>query len=313
MGSSDYRLMNMVDEKTRLAGSNRMELLLFNLGGRETFGINVFKVREVCEVIPITETPNMPVGVAGIVSLRGAILPVISLSKCLGFHADQPAGKLIVTEFSGHTQGFLVGDVDRIVRVDWEAVRAPQAMLAAAASQVTALTELEDGRLVSILDVEKIIAEVMGEDPVPTLEPITGQEGRSVFFADDSALARKKITQVLDGLHLPFQQAWNGREALDKLQALAAQADASGQKLGETIGLILVDAEMPEMDGYVLTRSLKADSRFAGIPVVMHSSLSSAANVKLGQQVGVDAYVAKFKPEELGATIARMLRGTAHA
>ena len=88
MGSSDYRLMNMVDEKTRLAGSNRMELLLFSLGGRETFGINVFKVREVCEVIPITETPNMPVGVAGIVSLRGAILPVISLSKCPGFHAD---------------------------------------------------------------------------------------------------------------------------------------------------------------------------------------------------------------------------------
>lgn len=134
-----------------------------------------------------------------------------------------------------------------------------------------------------------------------------------MFFADDSALARKKITQVLEGLHLPFQQAWNGREALDKLQALAAQAEASGHKLGETIGLILVDAEMPEMDGYVLTRSLKADSRFAGIPVVMHSSLSSAANVKLGQQVGVDAYVAKFKPEELGATIARMLRGTAHA
>lgn len=313
MGSSDYRLMNMVDEKTRLAGSNRMELLLFNLGGRETFGINVFKVREVCELIPITETPNMPAGVAGIVSLRGAILPVISLQQCLGFRSEKPAGKLIVTEFSGHTQGFLVGDVDRIVRVDWDAVRAPQGMLAAGTSHVTALTELEDGRLVSILDVEQIIAEVMGEDPVPVLDPVSGAGDRSVFFADDSALARKKITQVLEGLHLPFQQAWNGREALDKLQALAAQADAAGEKLKETLGLILVDAEMPEMDGYVLTRSLKADTRFAGIPIVMHSSLSSAANVKLGQQVGVDAYVAKFKPEELGATIARMLRGPAHA
>jgi two-component system chemotaxis response regulator CheV len=308
MGSSEYKLMNMVDERTRLAGSNRMELLLFTLGSRETFGINVFKVREVCELIPITETPNMPAGVAGIVSLRGAILPVISLSKSLGFHAEHPAGKLIVTEFSGHTQGFLVGDVDRIVRVDWEAVRAPQAMLAAGASHVTALTELPDGRLVSILDVEQILAEVMGEDPVPALEPVAGMQGRSVFFADDSALARKKITQVLDGLHLSFQQAWNGREALDKLQALAAQAEAAGQPLKDTLGLILVDAEMPEMDGYVLTRSIKADARFTGIPVVMHSSLSSEANVKLGQQVGVDAYVAKFKPEELGATIARMLR-----
>lgn len=313
MGSSDYRLMSMVDERTRLAGSNRMELLLFTLGGSETFGINVFKVREVCELIPVTETPNMPLGVAGIVSLRGAILPVINLAASLGFHADHPPGKLIVTEFSGHTQGFLVGDVDRIVRVDWEAVRAPQSMLAGAGSRITALTELPDGRLVSILDVEQVLAEVMGEDPVPVLEPIADAGGRTVFFADDSALARKKIVQVLDGLHLAFQQAHNGREALDKLQALAGQAEAAGRPLRETLGLVLVDAEMPEMDGYVLTRSLKADARFAGIPVVMHSSLSSAANVKLGEQVGVDAYVAKFKPEELGRTIARMMRAESHA
>ena len=308
MGSSDYQLMSMVDERTRLAGSNRMELLLFTLGGRETFGINVFKVREVCELIAVTETPNMPVGVAGIVSLRGAILPVISLNRCLDFHADHPAGKLIITEFSGHTQGFLVGDVDRIVRVDWEAVRAPQALLATARSHVTALTELEDGRLVSILDVEQILAEVMGEDPVPALEAVADVRGRSVFFADDSALARKKIVQVLESLRLTFQQAHNGREAWDRLQALAAQAAAAGQVLKDTLGLILVDAEMPEMDGYVLTRSIKADARFTGVPVVMHSSLSSAANVKLGQQVGVDAYVPKFKPEELGAVITRMMR-----
>ena len=71
---------------------------------------------------------------------------------------------------------------------------------------------------------------------------------------------------------------------------------------------MLVDAEMPEMDGYVLTRALKSDHRFNGIPVVMHSSLSSIANKKLGQQVGVDAYVAKFKPEELGEVVARMLK-----
>jgi two-component system chemotaxis response regulator CheV len=251
----------------------------------------------------------MPAGVAGIVSLRGAILPVISLNQSLGFHIDSPAGKMIVTEFSGHTQGFLVTDVDRIVRVHWEAVRAPQALLATTGSHVTALTELEDGRLVSILDVEQILAEVMGEDPVPALAPVTDARGRSVFFADDSALARKKIIQVLEGLQLTFQQAHNGREAWEKLQGLATVAETSAQALKETLGLILVDAEMPEMDGYVLTRSIKSDARFEGVPVVMHSSLSSAANMKLGQQVGVDAYVPKFKPEELGQTIARMMRG----
>jgi two-component system chemotaxis response regulator CheV len=309
MGSSDYRLLNMVNDKTRLAGSNKMELLLFSLGGRETFGINVFKVREVCEALAVTATPNMPAGVAGIVSLRGAILPVLDLSKCLRLPAGAAPGKLIITEFSGHTQGFLVGDVDRIVRVDWEQVRAPQALLAQAASHVTALTELGDGRLVAILDVEQVLAEVMGEEPVPPLAAIADARGRWVFFADDSAVARRKIVQVLEGLKLAHQQAHNGREAWEKLQALAAQAEAEKRPLAETLGLVLVDAEMPEMDGYVLTRSIKADARFAGIPVLMHSSLSSVANKKLGQQVGVDAYVAKFRPEELAETIARMLKG----
>jgi two-component system chemotaxis response regulator CheV len=310
MGSSEYRLLNMVNDKTRLAGSNKMELLLFSLGGRETFGINVFKVREVCEALAVTATPNMPAGVAGIVSLRGAILPVLDLARCLRMPAPAAAAaRLIITEFSGHSQGFLVHDVDRIVRVDWEQVRAPQALLAQAASHVTALTELPDGRLVAILDVEQVLAEVMGDEPVPPLEAVADARGRSVFFADDSAVARRKIVQVLDGLRLPHQQAHNGREAWEKLQALAAQAEAEKRPLGQTLGVVLVDAEMPEMDGYVLTRNLKADARFAGIPVLMHSSLSSVANKKLGQQVGVDAYVAKFRPEELAETIARMLKG----
>jgi len=300
-------LMNIVDEKTRLAGSNKMELLLFSLGGKETFGINVFKVREVCERMPITETPNMPAGVAGIVSLRGSIIPVLSLGKILGIRSEREPQKLIITEFSGHTQGFLVGDVDRIIRVDWENVRAPKALLASSA-RVTAITELADGRLVSILDVEQVLAEVMGEEPVPAMEAVNDPGGRSVYFADDSALARKKIVQVLDGLKLAHQHATNGREAWNGLQGLAAAADGTGRPLREKLGLVLVDAEMPEMDGYVLTRMLKSDHRFAGIPVVMHSSLSSVANKKLGQQVGVDAYVAKFKPEELGEVIARMLK-----
>uniref|UniRef100_UPI00254D64E8 chemotaxis protein CheW n=2 Tax=Pseudomonadota TaxID=1224 RepID=UPI00254D64E8 len=83
------------------------------------FGINVFKVREVCETMPITRTPNMPPGVEGIISLRGSILPVIDLAQCLHMNNEAKRTKLIITEFSSHTQAFLVSDVDRIVRVDW--------------------------------------------------------------------------------------------------------------------------------------------------------------------------------------------------
>jgi two-component system chemotaxis response regulator CheV len=307
MGSNDTQLMNLVDQKARLAGSNRMELLLFSVGGRETFGINVFKVREVCELKSITPTPNMPAGVEGIISLRGAIIPVIGLARCLNMEHVGEGGKLIITEFSSSTQAFLVAEVDRIVRVDWDQVRSPQSNVLGGAGLVTALTELPGGRLVSILDVEQILADVMGEEEVPQLE-VVGNNQRSVFFCDDSALARKKITQVLEQMQVTFQQAYNGREAWERLQLLANQAQTEGIALRERVGVVLVDAEMPEMDGYVLTRNIKADPRFTGIPVLMHSSLSSVANKKLGQQVGVDAYVAKFHFNELAGAIAGMLR-----
>jgi len=306
MGANESQLLSMVNDRTRLAGSNRMELLLFTLGGPETFGINVFKVREVCEAMPITRTPNMPQGVEGVVSLRGSILPVLKLADCLGLGDPSAGSKLIITEFSGRTQAFLVADVDRIVRVDWEQVKAPQPMLAGPSSRITAITELDGGTLVSILDVEQILADVLGEDTIPPIEAVAPERVNTIFFADDSALARKKIGEVLDQLHLPYQSATNGREAWEKLQAIASRAAESGG-LKRSLGLVLLDAEMPEMDGYVLTRHIKSDPRFAGIPVVMHSSLSSVANRKLGQQVGVDAYIAKFHSDELAREIATRL------
>lgn len=308
MGSTDTRLIDMIDEKARLAGSNKMELLLFSLGGSEVFGINVFKVREVCETMPITKTPNVPPGVEGIISLRGSVLPVIDLAVCINMHNDQPRSKLLITEFSSHTQAFLVHDVDRIVRVDWDKVKSPQSMPSNTMTYMTAITELPDGKLVSILDVEQILGMVIGDEKVPAeVTELPPEHKINIFFADDSSLARKKIMEVLDKMGIAHQHAVNGAEAWEKLKGIAKRAELEGVPLEEMVGVILVDAEMPEMDGYVLTRHIKQDARFNRIPVVMHSSLSSVANKKLGQQVGVDAYVAKFHPVELAQTIQAQL------
>lgn len=313
MGASDNALLTLVDQKTKLAGSNRMELLLFSLGGREAFGINVFKVREVCETPEITRAPNMPNGVEGIISLRGSIIPVINLAQMVGGSLGDGAGKLIITEFSSHTQAFHVADVDRIVRVDWENVRMPQGMLALGSQLVTAITELPDGKLISILDVEQVLHDTFGDEPAPPIDAVPPEIARLVFFADDSAFARRKIAEVLDQLALPHQFAMNGREAWARLSALAARVAQDGTRLADMLGLVLVDAEMPEMDGYVLTQHIKGDPRFAGVPVVMHSSLSSMANRKMGQQVGVDNYVAKFNAESLAQTIAAILHSRQEA
>ncbi len=304
------KLLEAIDARTKLAGSNKMELLLFSLGTHETFGINVFKVREVSPTPPITLTPNMPAGVEGVISLRGSIIPVITLASFIKLEgAPQGIGEtMIVTEFSRHTQGFLVDSVDRIIRVDWDKVKPPENMLAGQDGMITAITELDDGRLVSILDVERVLVEVLGEKPVPTLPRVEAQREMTVFFADDSVVARKEIVSVLDKMGVKYIQANDGLEAWEKLSNMAKRVAAEHGSMKNNVQLILVDAEMPEMDGYVLTRNIKSDSRFAGIPVVMHSSLSSEANRTMGQRVGVDAYVAKFDPAVLADTLMAFLK-----
>jgi len=302
-------LLDSVDARTKLAGFNKMEILLFSLGSGEIFGINVFKVREVSQTPKITKSPNMPSGVEGVISLRGNIIPVISLAKFIQLdEAPEDTGHtMIVTEYSRHTQGFLVHDVDRIIRVDWDKVKPPQSMLAGQEGLITAITELPDGKLVSILDVEQILANTIGIEAIPELAPIETDTEQSIFFADDSAVARKEIIMVLDKMGVKYQQATNGLEAWEKLQSLAARAQQDGTTLHDLVRIVLVDAEMPEMDGYVLTKNIKADKRFEGIPVVMHSSLSSEANRDMGKRVGVDAYVAKFDPAVLADTLRPLL------
>ncbi|MCL2075010.1 MAG: chemotaxis protein [Betaproteobacteria bacterium] len=301
----EKNLLDGVDARTRLAGSNQMEILLFSLGTREIFGINVFKVREVGRTPNITKTPNMPRGVEGLVSLRGNVIPVLSLSSFLDLE-DPPEGlgeSMMVAEYSKRTLGFLVQEVDRIIRVDWEKVKAPENTLNANQGLITAIIELGNGQLVSILDVEQILANAFGEAVIVDVPPARVGENTNIFFADDSNVARKKIAEVLDKLGVRHKHATNGAEAWTRLQAIATHAQQRGISMRNEINLILVDAEMPEMDGYVLTKHIKADSRFDGIPVVMHSSLSSEANRAMGRAVGVDAYVAKFDSEVLADTL----------
>lgn len=309
MERADNTLLEAVDARTKLAGSNRMEILLFSLGTGETFGINVFKVREVCRTPKITRSPNMPMGVEGLISLRGNVIPVLSLASIMGL-VGAPSGlggAMMVAEYSKRTLGFLVHEVDRIIRVDWEKVRAPESVMTGNQGFITAITELPNGRLVSILDVETILAQTFGEPPITDVVPIDSDREHNVFFVDDSAVARKKIAETMDKLGVRHKHALNGQEAWTRLQGMANHAQQFNRPINEEVELILVDAEMPEMDGYVLTRNIKSDPRFKGIPVVMHSSLSSEANRAMGKSVGVDAYVAKFDAEVLAETLRPLL------
>ncbi|MBS0545472.1 MAG: chemotaxis protein CheV [Proteobacteria bacterium] len=310
-------LLKNIDARTRLAGTNKLEILLFTLGvdartgRRETFGINVFKVREVMRTPTITAAPEMPSSVQGMVSLRGELVPVVDLASYVGIGGDCARDIMIVTEYNGHTQGFLVENVDTILRLDWSQMRVPPGMLVAKmGGLVTAVTELPDNRLVMMLDVERVLSETTHYDDDLAFREIArlpGADAHTVYFADDSSVARRQISRTLDALGVRQVGAVNGRQAWDELGKVAAHALAHGRAVKDFVSLVLTDVEMPEMDGYILTKHIKSDSRFNGVPVIMHSSLSGMSNQQLGRSVGVDEYVSKFEPQRLAQTIGRLL------
>ena len=220
-------LLKNIDARTKLAGTNKLEILMFSLGKdrrsnrEETFGINVFKVREVMRIPVITRAPEMPAAVEGMVSLRGVLVPVIDLAKYIGMETECSPEIMIVTEYNGQTQGFLVKAVDTILRLDWSAMRVPPAMLMAEmGGQVTAITELKDGRLVMMMDVEKVLSETSRYDDesiFKNVQPIEKGKERTVFFVDDSAVARAQISRTLDAMQVKYISAINGRLAWDEL------------------------------------------------------------------------------------------------
>lgn len=150
------------------AEESRMEVLLFSLGTEEKFGVNVFKVREVCESPPITKTPNLHANIEGLISLRGTVVPVLSLRRAFGLidlKENDVSMSMMVVEFNGRVLGFLVKEVDRIIQLPWESIKAPSHVVNNANAPITAICTLSDGELVSILDVETILSRA-SERPV---------------------------------------------------------------------------------------------------------------------------------------------------
>ncbi|MDX1811603.1 MAG: chemotaxis protein [Gammaproteobacteria bacterium] len=304
--------MKSVDERTKLAGANRLEVLLFSLGhdmrtGREeVFGINVFKVREVLNTPEITHAPDMPPAVEGLVSLRGAMVPVVNVAKFCGMEPKDPPKVIIVTEYNKQTQALLVDSVEHILRMEWNEIKVPPPMLAHRfGGLLTAVTELEDKRIVMILDVERVLAETdqFGRDIDEFADIDKLSDEMTILYADDSSMARKQIETVLSHLGVKYIATRNGSEALQKLKDIQERAQALGKPVTDFIQGVLTDVEMPEMDGYVLTKKIKSEPGLEKIPVLMHSSLSADANVSMGKTVGADIYIAKFSNTELSEAV----------
>jgi two-component system, chemotaxis family, chemotaxis protein CheV len=303
------------DRRGNTSSNNQFELLLFRLGKpggalkHELFGINVFKVREIMVMPEITAIVNAAPAVMGIANVRGQLIPVVNLPKIVGCDPIKGLGILLVTEFARTTQAFAVEEVDEIVRLDWKQALSAEGT---GGGLVTSLARLdgdqESSRLAQVLDVEQILRDVFPEQHHTFREDTVMPKGSIpagsvILAADDSAVARMMIEQALKSMNIPCIMTKSGKEAWDKLSALQEQAMAQGGSIRDRVALVLTDLEMPEMDGFTLTRNIKDDPRFGGIPVLIHSSLSGTATESHVRTAGADAYVGKFVAEELGSKI----------
>ncbi|GAA0900574.1 chemotaxis protein [Luteibacter anthropi] len=299
-------LLDTVETFTRLAGHNRVAMLLFRLGDGQAFGINVFKVREVLRRPRLERMPSMHALVSGSFDYRGHTIPVIDLAAAMGYPplAAVDSAHLIVTEFNRSVQGFLVSDVDRIIHVDGAQMAAPPPALGYG-SRVNAVTRL-DGDLIAIVDVEQVLASV---DPrtveiserVQKAAHVHLAGNRRLLVVDDSLVARTQLVDLFRKLDLECIVAKDGSEGLDLLRTLAMGPEA------EKVSLVVSDIEMPSMDGYALTRAIREDAQLRHLKVLLHSSLSGVFNEAMVARVGADRFIAKFQPDVLASAVLDLL------
>lgn len=307
-------ILNTVDQRTNLVGENRLELLLFSLNSRQVFAINVFKVREVIKVPKTTKMPGSHPNITGVASLRGVSVPIIDLRQAIGFppsREENPEQNLIITEYNRTVQGFLVGQVRNIINTAWTEIQPPPKSVGRS-NYLTAITQIKEQdqtHIVEIIDVEKVLAEIIDYDvsiSEEILDPALAGEmvGRNVLIVDDSSTARNQIKGTLSQLGLNIIECNDGLEALNFLQGLCDQ----GKDINKELLMLITDAEMPEMDGYRLTYEVRNDPRMAELFITLNTSLSGSFNEAMVQKVGCNRFISKFQPDLLVEAVQDRMR-----
>ncbi|WMS89264.1 chemotaxis protein CheV [Pleionea litopenaei] len=301
-------ILDSVNQRTQMVGQNRLELLLFKLRGRQVYGINVFKVREVLQCPELTQLPQRHAVVRGVAHIRGQTISVMDLSLATGGPPLENIHNcfVIIAEYNRAVQGFLVSSVERIVNMNWGDIHPPPKG-SGRDHYLTAVTEI-DKQLVEIIDVEKILAEITPASDIVSQEVIQKSAGREpqdkiVLIADDSSVARNQIKRTVEQLGMKVVTKKDGREALDFLKDLVDE----GKRVNDEILLLISDIEMPEMDGYTLTAEIRGNESLKDLWVLLHTSLSGVFNQAMVQKVGANDFIPKFNPDELASSVQKRL------
>lgn len=304
-------IMATVDQRTQLAGKNRMELLLFRLDGKQLYGINVFKVKEATRFPVMTVFPQRHPSIIGVTQVRGMAMPIIDLNRVINkqYIKDHNEAFIIISEYNMHTQAIAVCAVEKIINIGWNDIHPPPiGSRSAGGSYLTAITRFNN-EIIEILDVEKIIDEIVPHrtelsQNVLNEDKVHAVEHTEVLVVDDSAIARSQIKNVIQQVGPETITCSNGQQAYDLLIRWIDQ----GENVPDKLLLIISDIEMPEMDGYTLTSKIKAHPGLKDCYVILHTSLTGDFNQPLIEKVGADQFISKFEPDVLAKAVKDRLR-----
>jgi len=287
-------------------GTNEFEIIEFSIGNN-SYGINVAKVREIINLVPITQLPNAHPNVDGIFTLRGKIMPLLNLARCLSSEEKTDISKIIVSEMNGYFMGFKVDEVSRIHRISWKQMEAAPNI--SDADQVVGVVKMKN-RLIILLDFEKILAEInpeiskkLAEIPVSTAELVAVRKTKKILIAEDSHMLRELLLNTLHTAGYNTIAAEDGQRAWDKLTAIVA----SGKPVADQIQLVITDIEMPQMDGHHLTKRIKEDRDLKELPVIIFSSLINPEMRRKGEALGAYAQITKPEIEQLISLVDRKI------
>lgn len=302
-------ILDSVDQRTQLVGENRLELLTFHLQRGSLFAINVFKIQEVQTMPKLTVMPQSHPCVVGVTHARGRTIPVIDLSAAIGLGPlqDKTHCNIIISEYNMTIQAFMVKGVDRIVNMNWEEIMPPPSG-AGRNHYLTAITKL-DKTIVEIIDVEKVLQEISPSntrvDPsVLDADVVAEAEGLEILAVDDSTVGLRQVSETVGQLGVRILSTRDGATALRLLKQWADE----GIDVTRKLAMVITDAEMPEMDGYRLTREIRDDPRLKDLFVILHTSLSGNFNKAMVEKVGCDAFLSKFEPDKLAQVVQDRIR-----
>ncbi|WP_046175203.1 chemotaxis protein [Domibacillus indicus] len=275
------------------SGTNELEVVEFEVKGNK-YGINVMKVKEIIQPMPIIFIPHAHPNIEGIIQLRGEVLPVIDMAKVLGMQPaeNQSTDKYIVTEFNQQKVVFHVQNVTRIHRISWNDIEKPSEMYQGGNNQIIGVIKI-NGTMILLIDFEKIVVDInphsgIHVDQIKSL----GERQRSekqIIVAEDSPLLRKLLHDTLrEAGYERVEFFENGQLAYDFLESTLDEENTF-----EKVQLLVTDIEMPKMDGHHLTKRVKDHPILKQLPVIIFSSLITDELRHKGTGVGADAQVSK--------------------